>query len=127
MCIRDSHKSIPAFNVNLTIENGKIKYPGLPSAINNIQVKSTISNPDGVMDNTVVNVPAFHLEFGAAPIDGRLLVKNPMSDPFIDMALKGNLDLKQLTTIFPMKDMTLSGLLNADVQAAGRKLSLIHI
>lgn len=119
-----NEKSIPAFNVNLAIENGKIKYPGLPSAINNIQVKSTISNPDGVMDNTVVNVPAFHLEFGAAPIDGRLLVKTPISDPFIDMALKGNLDLKQLTTIFPMKDMTLTGMLAADVQAAGRKSSI---
>jgi hypothetical protein len=117
-------KSIPAFNVNLAIENGKIKYPSLPSAINNIQVKSTISNPDGVLDHTVVNVPAFHLEFGAVPIDGRLLVKNPMTDPFVDMALKGNLDLKQLTAIFPMKDMTLTGLLNADVQAAGRKSSI---
>lgn len=119
-----NEKSIPAFNVNLAIENGKIKYPSLPSAINNIQVKSTISNPDGVMDHTVVNVPAFHLEFGAAPIDGRLLVKNPVTDPFVDMALKGNLDLKQLTAIFPMKDMTLTGLLNADVQAAGRKSSI---
>lgn len=119
-----NEKSIPAFNVNLAIENSKIKYPSLPSAINNIQVKATIANPDGVMDHTVVNVPAFHLEFGNAPIDGRLLVKNPISDPFVDMALKGNLDLKQLTTIFPMKDMTLAGMLIADVQAAGRKSSV---
>ncbi|ETZ20761.1 AsmA-like C-terminal region-containing protein [Pedobacter sp. V48] len=117
-------KSLPAFNVNLSIENGKIKYPSLPSAINNIQVKSQISNPDGVMDHTVVNVPAFHMEFGNAPIDGRLLLKNPTTDPFVDMALKGKLDLKQLTTIFPMKDMTLSGILDADVQAAGRKSSI---
>lgn len=119
-----NEKSIPAFNVALAIENGKIKYPSLPSAIHNIQVKSTIANPDGVMDHTVVNVPAFHLEFGAAPIDGRLLVKTPMSDPFVDMALKGNLDLKQLTAIFPMKDMSLSGVLIADVQAAGHKSSI---
>lgn len=119
-----NEKSIPAFDVNLAIENGKIKYPSLPSAINNIQVKSKVSNPDGVLDHTVVSVPAFHLEFGAAPIDGRLLVKTPMSDPFVDMALKGNLDLKQLTTIFPIKDMVLSGLLNADVQAAGHKSSI---
>ncbi|MCZ4242988.1 AsmA-like C-terminal region-containing protein [Pedobacter punctiformis] len=117
-------KSLPAFDVNLSIENGKIKYPSLPSAINNIQVKSQISNPDGVIDHTVVNVPAFHLEFGQVPVDGRLLVKNPVTDPFVDMALKGKLDLKQLTTIFPMKDMTLSGILDADVQAAGRKSSI---
>lgn len=76
------------------------------------------------MDHTVVNVPAFHLEFGAVPVDGRLLLKNPTTDPFVDMALKGKLDLKQLTSIFPMKDMTLTGILDADVQAAGRKSSI---
>ena len=117
-------KSLPAFNVNLSIENGKVKYPSLPSAINNIQVKSQITNPDGVIDHTVFNVPAFHLEFGQVPVDGRLLLKNPTTDPYVDMALKGKLDLKQLTAIFPMKDMTLSGILDADVQAAGRKSSI---
>ncbi|MFC3561550.1 AsmA-like C-terminal region-containing protein [Pedobacter jamesrossensis] len=117
-------KSLPAFNLNLSIENGKIKYPSLPSAINNIQVKSQINNPDGIMDHTVVNVPAFHLEFGQVPVDGRLLLKNPTTDPFVDMALKGKLDLKQLTAIFPMKDMTLSGILDADVRAAGKKSSI---
>jgi len=116
-----NEKSLPAFDVNLAIENGKIKYPALPSAINDIRVKTKISNPDGVMDHTIVDVPAFHLEFGQAPIDGRLLLRNPITDPFLDMALKGKLDLKQLTTIFPMKDMKLSGVLDADVQAAGRK------
>ncbi|RYD78448.1 MAG: membrane assembly protein AsmA, partial [Sphingobacteriales bacterium] len=117
-------KSLPAFNVNLSIENGKIKYPSLPSAINNIQLKSLISNPDGIIDHTVVNVPAFHLEFGNVPVDGRFLLKYPTSDPFVDLALKGKLDLKQLTTIFPMKDMTLSGVLDADVKAAGKKSSI---
>lgn len=119
-----NEKSLPAFNVNLSIENGRVKYPSLPSAINNIRVKSQISNPDGVLDHTVVDVPAFHMEFGAVPINGRLLVKNPVTDPFVDMALKGKLDLKQLTAIFPMKDMTLSGILDADVQASGRKSSV---
>jgi len=119
-----NEKSLPAFNVNLLVQNGKIKYPSLPSAINNIQIKSQISNPDGMIDNTVINVPAFHLEFGQVPVDGKLLVKNPVSDPFVDMALKGKLDLKQLTAIFPMKDMVLSGILDADVKAAGRKSSI---
>ncbi|WP_461790003.1 AsmA-like C-terminal region-containing protein [Pedobacter sp.] len=119
-----NENSIPTFNLNLAIKDGKIKYPSLPSAINNIQVKANVVNPDGVLDHTVVNIPAFHLEFGQAPLDGRLSVKNPMSDPFIDMALKGNLDLKQLTTIFPLEGMTISGNLQADVAAAGRKSSV---
>ncbi|WP_442794616.1 AsmA-like C-terminal region-containing protein [Pelobium manganitolerans] len=116
-----NEKSLPAFDVNLSIQNGKMKYTGLPAAVNNIQVKANISNPDGVMDHTVVNVPAFSLAFDKAPVNGRLLVKTPISDPYIDMALKGKLDLKQLTNIFPMKDMTLSGMIDADVQAKGNK------
>src|SRR5690606_978540 len=116
-----NEKSLPAFNVNLLIENGKIKYPSLPSAVNNIQVNAQIKNPDGEIDHTTVNIPAFHLEFGQAPLDGRLLIKTPVSDPFIDMALKGRLDLKQLTTIFPLEGTTISGLLDADIQLAGNK------
>jgi len=116
--------SLPAFDVNLLIENGRIKYASLPAAINNIQVKANINNPDGVIDHTVVNIPAFHLAFDKTPVDGRLLVKTPVSDPFVDMGLKGKLDLKQLTAIFPMKDMTLSGILDVDVQAAGNKSAI---
>ena len=119
-----NEKSLPAFNVNLAIENGTIKYPSLPSAINNIQVKSNISNPDGVIDHTVVSVPAFHLEFGKVPVDGRFILKTPTTDPFVDMALKGKLDLKQLTAIFPMKDITLSGILDADIAAMGNKSAI---
>lgn len=116
--------SLPAFDVNLLIEDGRIKYATLPAAINNIQVKANINNPDGVIDHTVVNVPAFHLAFDKTPVNGRLLVKTPVSDPYVDMALKGKLDLKQLTAIFPMKDMTLSGILDVDVQAAGNKSAI---
>lgn len=116
--------SLPAFDVNLSIKNGKMKYSGLPAAVNDIQVNAKISNPDGVIDHTEVNIPAFHLAFDKAPIDGRLLVKTPTSDPYVNMALKGKLDLKQLTAIFPMKDMTLSGILDADVQARGNKSAI---
>ncbi len=119
-----NEKSLPAFDVNLNIENGKLKYTSLPSAINDIQIKAKISNPDGITDHTIIDVPAFHLAFDKAPLDGKLLVKTPISDPYLDLALKGALDLKQLTTIFPLKDMTLSGILNADIVASGKKSTI---
>ncbi len=116
--------SLPAFDLNLLIENGKMKYAGLPSAIDNIQVKAQINNPDGIIDHTLITIPSFQLAFGQVPIEGRLLVKTPMSDPFIDMALKGKLDLQQMTTIFPMKDIKLIGILDADIQATGNKSAI---
>lgn len=119
-----NEQSLPAFDVNLLVENGTVKYTSLPAGINNIQIKANINNPDGVIDHTVINIPSFHLAFDKAPIDGRLLVKNPTSDPYVDMALKGKLDVKQLTTIFPMEGMTLSGIIDADVQAKGNKSAI---
>ncbi|RRN76151.1 membrane assembly protein AsmA, partial [Pseudoxanthomonas sp. SGD-10] len=116
-----SENSLPAFDIDLNIENGKIKYTTLPSAINDIQVKAKISNPDGIADHTVINIPAFHLAFDKAPLDGKLLIKTPISDPYLDLELKGALDLKQLTTIFPIEDTKLEGLLQANVLAAGNK------
>ncbi len=119
-----NENSLPAFDIDLNISNGKIKYASLPSAINDIQVKAKISNPDGVVDNTVIDIPAFHLAFDKAPLDGRLLVKTPISDPYLDLALKGALDLKQLTTIFPIENTKLEGLLQANVLVAGHKSTI---
>src|SRR5690606_30084746 len=39
-------------------------------------------------------------------------------------AIKGKLDVRQLTTIFPMEGMTLSGIIDADVQAMGNKSAI---
>jgi len=119
-----NEKSLPAFDLHFLIANGKVKYPGLTSSVNNINVKADVENTDGALDHTVVNIPSFHLEFGNIPLNGKLLIKNPISDPFVDMVLKGKMDLKQMTTIFPMKGKTLSGIVDADIKATGNKSSI---
>lgn len=116
--------SLPAFKINLSIADGTMSYKGLPASINNINVNARIENPDGVTDHTLVNIPSFKLAFDRAPISGRFMLKTPLSDPFVDFDLKGKLDLKQLTTIFPTKDMTLSGILDVDVNAKGNKSAI---
>jgi hypothetical protein len=116
--------SLPTFKINLSIADGTMSYKGLPASINNINVNARIENPDGVTDHTLVNIPSFKLAFDRAPISGRFMLKMPLSDPFVDFDLKGKLDLKQLTTIFPTKDMTLSGILDVDVNAKGNKSAI---
>jgi hypothetical protein len=54
------------------------------------------------------------------PFDFRLLVKNPVSNMFIDAAAKGKLDLSKLAQFIKLeKDTKLAGLLNADVSVKG--------
>lgn len=118
-------KSMPGFGVKLAVENGMFKYPSLPTAVNHVNVKASISNPDGVLDKTVVEVPLFHLELGAEPFDAHMTLKTPISNPDIDAAVKGKVDLAAITKIVPLEGMTLTGILNADVTAKG-KMSAIE-
>lgn len=111
---------IPSYSLELGIENGFFQYPDLPAPVQNIQLAMHVSNPDGVMDNTVIDIPKAHIEFGKDPFDFHLLLKQPMTSRYIDAGAKGKLDLASVTQFVKLDAGTkLSGLVNADVQAKG--------
>ncbi|RXK83409.1 AsmA family protein [Filimonas effusa] len=111
---------IPSYSLELGIENGFFQYPDLPAPVQNIQLAMHISNPDGITDNTVVDIQKGHIEFGKDPFDFHLLLKQPMTNRYIDAGAKGKLDLAGVTQFVKLDAGTkLSGLVNADVQAKG--------
>lgn len=113
--------SMPGFTLNLLIADGMFKYPDLPTAMNNVQVDLKISNPDGIPDNTIIDLSRLHAEMGTDPFDARLLVKTPVSDADIDARIKGSVNLANITKFVPLEQGTsLKGILNADVTAKGR-------
>jgi uncharacterized protein involved in outer membrane biogenesis/gas vesicle protein len=113
-------KQMPAYALNLSIENGSFQYPDLPQKVSDIQVKVAVNNPDGITDHTVVNVERGHVVFGADPFDFRLLLKTPVSNQWIDATMKGRLDLSQVQKFVKLEAGTkLSGVVNADVSVKG--------
>ncbi|RPD42380.1 AsmA-like C-terminal region-containing protein [Chitinophaga barathri] len=113
-------EQIPAYGLHLGIRNGFFQYPDLPKPVKNIQLTVNVSNPDGVPDHTIVDIPQAHLEMDDAPVDLRLMMKTPVSDLYIDAAAEGKLDLGKVGQIIKFEKGTqLSGLLNADLQARG--------
>jgi hypothetical protein len=115
-----SPAQMPAFGLHLSVKNGFFQYPDLPKPVKNIQLSVNVSNPDGVPDHTVVDMPAAHLEMDNTPLDLRLLVKTPVSDMYVDGAAKGRLDLSKISQFIKLEDGTqLTGLLDADVSAKG--------
>lgn len=115
-----SPKQMPAFGLHLAVKNGFFQYPDLPKPVKNIQLSLNVSNPDGVPDHTIVDMPAGHLEMDNTPLDLRLLVKTPVSDLYVDGAAKGKLDLSKITQFMKLEPGTkLSGLLDADITAKG--------
>lgn len=118
-------KSIPSFALNLNIENGKVQYPSLPLAISNMQVACAVTCPGGDADRTVVNLSKFHVDLGQFPIDAKLLLKTPISDPDIDASVKGKVDLNTLKDLMPLEEgMKLSGIVTADAAFAGKMSSI---
>ncbi|MFT3822706.1 MAG: AsmA-like C-terminal region-containing protein [Chitinophagaceae bacterium] len=115
-----SSTQIPAYAINLNIENGFFQYPDLPQPVKNINVQVKVNNPDGVTDNTVVDIPKGHIEFGSDPFDFHVLLKKPLTDQYVDAGAKGRLDLAGITKFVKLEDGTkLAGVVNADITAKG--------
>ncbi|HEY4205193.1 MAG TPA: AsmA-like C-terminal region-containing protein [Puia sp.] len=117
---RYDSRHIPAYHVDLEVKNGFFQYPDLPHPVRNINIVVRTDNPDGVTDHTVIEIPQAHLEMEETPFDFRLLLKTPVSDPYIDAAAKGRLDLAKVTQFMKLENGTrLAGVLNADMHARG--------
>jgi hypothetical protein len=122
---RYDSRHIPAYHVVLGVKNGMFQYPDLPLPVTHINLSLKADNPDGAPDHTVVDIPQGHFEMEGAPFDFRLLLKTPVSDPYLDMAAKGKLDLGKVSRFMKLESGTrLAGLLNADMSMTGNLSAL---
>ena len=116
-----NENQLPAFGLNLKVENGMFRYPQLPASVNNVMVSAAISNPGGDIDHTVVDIPSFSMVVAGNPVSARMNLRTPVSDPQVDAAVKGKLNLAQVGDFYPLEaGTTLRGLIDADLQVRGR-------
>lgn len=110
--------SLPGYGVNLTVTNGEFKYPELPRAAKNINLKMQVSNPTGVTNDVKVNIPQFHLDLGPDPVDGNIAIDglNPMK---VDGRVKANVNLAEALKVYPVKDLAMRGQFFVDGTAKG--------
>ncbi len=114
-------KSMPSFALNILVDNGWFKYPALPAPVENLGIALHVTNPDGNLDNTKINLSKLHFELQGDPFDAKLLATNPIKDPYIDAAIKGRLNLDNVVKIVAMPEGTkLGGLIISDFAAKGK-------
>jgi len=113
-----SEKQMPAFQVNLGVKDAMVKYPNLPTAIDNINLALLIDNKDGLVENTMVNLKKLHLDFGNNPVDATLMIEN-LRDYRMDGRIDAKLNLAELSTMVPMEGMEMKGLLAVNASAKG--------
>ncbi|MEE4178106.1 MAG: AsmA-like C-terminal region-containing protein [Bacteroides sp.] len=116
----------PGFGLKLGIQDGMFQYPDLPASVSNVQLRLNVDNPGKDLDLTVVDLPVLKMNLGGNPLDAKLTLKTPASDPDIDALLIGRIDLGELGRYYPLPEgTTLRGILDSDLQARG-KLSAIE-
>ena len=112
--------TLPQFEANMVVKNGSFRYPALPAGVDAIHVNASVQNPGGLMDATVVDVNQFSMQMLGNTFAVTANVKTPISDPDFHMTANGTLDLGQIKNIYPLEDMTLNGIVTADMSLGGR-------
>jgi hypothetical protein len=113
--------AFPAFALRAKVENAGFQYASLPLPARGIFMDLAVDNPGGDVDSTVIHLKRFHAELGGRPVDARLMVRTPGSDPDVDLRLVGALDLADLARTVKLPEVnSLAGLVKADVAMRAR-------
>lgn len=111
-----SDKSVPKFNIAIASNNASFQYPNLPKSVRNIVIDTKIINETGVLNDTYVNLNKLSFAIDQDVFDAKANIRNITVNPLIDAALKGTINLGNLSKAYPIKlDKPLTGILKADV------------
>ena len=113
--------AFPAFSMSADVADGMFRYPDLPLPARDIAFHMALDNPGGDVDSTVMRVDGFHLRIGGEPVDGSLTLRTPVSDPDVDLQVKGVVNLADVARTVKLDGVEeLSGVVRADAAFRAR-------
>ena len=108
--------TVPKFNIAIASNNASFQYPNLPKSVQNIVIDTKIINETGILNDTYVNLDKLTFKIDQDVFSAKANIKNVTENPIVDAALKGTINLANLSKAYPIKiDKPLSGILKADV------------
>jgi hypothetical protein len=111
-----SDTTVPRFNIEIESNNASFQYPNLPKSVRNIIIDTKIINETGIMNDTYVNLDKLSFQIDQDVFNAKATIKNISENALVDAALKGTINLANLTKAYPIKlDKPLTGILKADV------------
>lgn len=113
--------AFPAFSLTATVDSGAFQYPDLPLPARDIFLDLAVTNPGGDADSTVVNLSRLHLVLGRNPVNARMVMRTPISDPDLDAQVTGRVDLADLGRTIKLENVEeLAGTVAADAAVRTR-------
>ena len=121
----EGNTKVPQFEVNLDVKDAMLRYPSLPAGVEKINISALVRNAGGPLDATEISVAPFDFVLAGNPFSLNATVKTPVSDPDFHLTARGKLDLGKVKEVYPLDDMQLNGLVQADLELGGR-LSMVE-
>ena len=110
---------VPKINANIVLVNGSLKTSELPTPLEEINLKSRITNSTGELKNTEVHVSDFKMMMNKELFSAKLDLENPLN-PKWNVEANGKIDLSLLESMRVLeKGMHVEGLISADIKSAG--------
>ncbi len=107
--------AFPSFALNAKVNNAAFQYPDLPLPARDIVMDLSLTNPGGSADSTLVKLDRFHLLIGRNPVDAKMMLRTPVSDPDLDLRVKGKVDLADVRRTLKLEGIDqLAGTVAAD-------------
>lgn len=113
-------EQLPKFDLTLNVKDATFRYPSLPAGVDKINIHANISNPGGSADRTTIVVNPFSLVLAGNPFSIKANVATPISDPRFNVEMKGILNLGKIKDVYPLEDMNLKGIVDANLSVAGQ-------
>lgn len=113
--------AFPSFALKTKVDNAAFQYPDLPLPARDIFLDLALTNPGGSADSTVVRLNRFHLLLGRNPVDANMVLRTPISDPDVDLRVKGKVDLADVRRSMKLEGIDqLAGTVAADAAVRTR-------
>ncbi len=107
----------------MTLKDGYVKSDQFPETLSDFSFSSQITNENGSMANTLIEIPQFNFIMDEEPFSGNLTLSN-LENYHWDMAVNGSLDLEKLIHLFPQPGMEVKGVVSGSIQSKGKMSDL---
>ncbi len=116
--------NLPAFGMNLLVKNARFQYPDLPKSVENINFDVQVDNKGGSGDDNTIDIKKAHIEMAQNPFDANMKIITTSADVDMNGKVIGKIDFGSLKDIVPLDDMTIKGILDANLEFGGKLSSL---
>ena len=110
----------PEISSHMYIKNATLQYTGSPEKVEQISLESTVNKPQGDMDLMIVKVSEAHAQIRNNPVDMKLILTHPATDPEFDASFTGKIDFTQLAGVLPMDSIQMKGFMDGKLALKGR-------